>query len=440
MGVEHACLGLSQPELSLASLRPRLAHALASLWAWNECAILVASLETRLWEPGIRPEGRTQFQATTAVFPAAGVVSASRASPADQNTPVSSSLDDSIYVFPNPSTTPPFSPPSPSSSLFSAPTDFDPSDTFSLGSRSRSCSSARPTLVEDPDRTITGPRTRYISPNELEIDVELWDLESTTDASSILRDELEAEIERTNARGLDLAFLHNARKPHRARLPPGFQGPTFSMLPSALCTPPPTPNASPFATARSNRWTEWEHTVRPLAHRRSRTLSRLRTSTRPRSPHPRINLPLLSVFASALSVDLEDPALSLLTRADPGDDEAVLFPGHTTAQLLAGSEQDEGDEEEEDAEERDDEQPHGLPKLLLASIADQSAVALRSLREGLLCVYRAARHPAPSRPNGLVRPLARRRRGLCQGRPGMERGLGDPRCPQCRLKGAMFTF
>ena len=36
-----------------------------------------------------------------------------------------------------------------------------------------------------------------------------------------------------------------------------------------------------------------------------------------------------------------------------------------------------------DSSSSEDEEPHGLPRLLLASLSDQSTIALRSLRDGL---------------------------------------------------------
>ncbi|KAI0712122.1 hypothetical protein C8Q76DRAFT_768859 [Earliella scabrosa] len=306
------------------------------------------------------------------------------------------SADRSIYIFPSPSSAPPSPYPTSPGSSFSAPTDFEPSDAFSFGSRSRTTSNTPSTAVSpsegaeegaEEDAAVTRRDVSPLADDELEIDVELWELStdpdrladaSDTDSSWVLED----EIERVSAGDIDVSFVHPTRQPRRLH---------------KLSAP-----SSPDAAHMHHFWA-----VRP--QRRARTQSRMRTisslsssrapsSTRRPAPNPRIHIPLLSFFASLLSVDLDDPALRLLTHADPGEADSVLFPGLTTSQLLAAARDEssdagrqhdtEGDAESESSLESnvdspDDESQHGLPKMLLASISDQSAVALRSLREGL---------------------------------------------------------
>ena len=89
-----------------------------------------------------------------------------------------------------------------------------------------------------------------------------------------------------------------------------------------------------------------------------------------------------------LDVDLEDPAMRLLANADTSDGDAILFPGHTASRLLVWNEEDADENTDnnggaDEDEGTDSEQLHGLAKLLLASISDQSTVALRSVRDGL---------------------------------------------------------
>ena len=336
--------------------------------------------------------------------------------------------DGSIYIFPNPSTTFPFSPSSPSSPL-SAPTDFDPSDSFSFSSRSRSRSTGnRPgerSPAAESGAALTQSWSRYASPigdDEVEIDIDIWELEFGLGSELDTRDDswtLEHEVERISSGDIDLSLYRASRSAWRSRPPSESQPP--QSLPSTA--PPAQPQL------RQSRWSEWERTTRP--HRRARTQSRIRTlsslsaasalrarssPTAPPKPHPRTHIPLLSLFASLLAVDLDDPALRLLTRADPGDDEAILFPGHTTAQLLSGSEdsaQGKDGRKEENGDVREDadgekagaegEEVHGLQRLLLASFSDQSTVALRALRNGLaVCVPSSASGlPIPS-PTALL--------------------------------------
>lgn len=296
--------------------------------------------------------------------------------------------DHSIYIFPNPPSAPP-SPISPGSSLFSVPTDFEPLDSFSSRSRRRTSSSVTgATATSDGNRANIRQRTSQISDNEVEIDVELWEFSTDPDhsADSLATDDeswvLEEQVQRVGAGNIDVSFVSPRRTPHRAR----------------KLSAPQSPN-----TAAKHYWV-----LRP--QRRSRSHSRIRTnstvssslappSARRASPHPRIHIPLLAFFSSLLAVDQDSPALHLLTHSDPGDAESVLFPGHTTAQLLSRStlsdrtgDQGGGDEgdtsTDPDASTRaDGDEEHGLPKLLLASFADPSKAALRSLRAGLaVCI------------------------------------------------------
>ncbi|PIL22503.1 hypothetical protein GSI_15192 [Ganoderma sinense ZZ0214-1] len=295
------------------------------------------------------------------------------------------SPDQSIYIFPNPPSTPP-SPISAGSSLFSVPTDFEPSDSFSSRSRRRTPSIAT-CAAASTSRESTRQRTSQISDNEVEIDVELWELSTDPDGpdSPSTDDEswvLEEEVQRVGAGNIDVSSVSPIRTPHRAR----------------KLSAPQSPN-----TSAKHYWV-----LRP--QRRSRSHSRLRTnstvssslappSARRASPHPRIHIPLLTFFSSMLSVDLDSPALHLLTHSDPGDAESVLFPGLTTAQLASRgmpatreSEQDGGSESEsatdtDAAMSADGDEVHGLPKLLLSSLSDPSKSALRSLRAGLaVCI------------------------------------------------------
>ncbi|KZT73725.1 hypothetical protein DAEQUDRAFT_735075 [Daedalea quercina L-15889] len=106
------------------------------------------------------------------------------------------------------------------------------------------------------------------------------------------------------------------------------------------------------------------------------------------APQPRIRIPLLSFFAALLSLDLDDPALRLLTQAAPPDGQSILFPGHS-ARCIASSEpcfplpDDSETDPAKHSELRPDPPPgtYGLHKLL-SSTAEPAGAAFRSLRAG----------------------------------------------------------
>lgn len=295
----------------------------------------------------------------------------------------------SIYIFPSPAS----APPSPAVSVSSAPTDFD----FSSPISSRSTSCTRPPQrdttqadIRDASRSSVSAAydasSRYWdlpSPpgNDLEIDISLWDITSDVTTEPSNSDEswaLEGEVERVGFAEVDLLYTPHLRRARQA----------------------------PLASSQSPDGSRPRYRFSARPRPRSRTRSRIRTTSisslalsstqQAVAPHPRIHVPLLSFFASLLSLDLEDPALRLLTNAESGDAEAVLFPGQSSARLLSQAteqptsrrsfESDSDTETESTTGELPPydimEETHGLPKMLLASISDQSAVALRSLRAG----------------------------------------------------------
>ncbi|KAI0768981.1 hypothetical protein BD413DRAFT_558810 [Trametes elegans] len=303
------------------------------------------------------------------------------------------SADHSIYIFPSPASTPP----SPGASVSSAPTDFS----FSSTSDSRSTPGTRRLRGVSAVRSDSISSTSYPAfdtsshveglptPVEdvLEIDLDLWDTASDQTAELSESGEswaLEGEVERVALADVGYPYIPRPGRPPRVPLPlPQFEG---AIGGRARCS------------------------VRP--RQRSRTRSRHRTlsisslapsSTSQVAPHPRISIPLLSFFSSLLSIDLDDPALRLLTHAETDDADSVLFPGHSPARLLAqgadadtahharaglfesdsDTDTDSSDADEQLTHDADGEAAHGTSKLLLARISDQSAVALRSLREGL---------------------------------------------------------
>ncbi|KAI0632082.1 hypothetical protein C8Q77DRAFT_899667 [Trametes polyzona] len=291
--------------------------------------------------------------------------------------------DLSIYIFPSPASVPP----SPATSSSSAPTEFDFSssadhrltsrrglyrrDQGQISERSLSASSGPARSISEVSSLPWDLPTP--SEEDLEIDREPWEIGSEPSAGS-------SDLDRSWSHEGELRDGEVASGGH------------------------------PYDATRSPDDSWFWYPLPTRSRQRSRTQSRVRTVSisslapslaQPAPPHPRIHIPLLSLFSSLLSINLdEDPALRLLTTAEPGDAEAVLFPGQSSARLLASIEEEppavrrsfesDSDTETESASTDEPSSPtadepdiHGLPRLLLASISDPSAVALRSLRAGL---------------------------------------------------------
>ncbi|KAH9891605.1 hypothetical protein C8Q73DRAFT_746699 [Cubamyces lactineus] len=301
----------------------------------------------------------------------------------------------SIYIFPSPASTPS----SPGASVTSAPTDFDfscPSDSRPMSRAWNGSSGGRRGSTSGIAYTPSDISFRYegvATPSEeaTDIEVELWDAESDPVAEISESDEswaLEGEVVRV---GLADFEPSSGPDPSSARRFP-LSSPYYFDAPGT------------------------HHRSHARYRRRSRTGSRVRTistvssliptSAQGEAPHPRVHIPLLSFFSSLLGIDLDDPALRLLTHTDPGDAESVLFPGQSSTRLLSLGEEDHLERrqslESEDDSGSDVSLPdgtdprhsaadaHGLPKLLLAAISDQSSIALGSLRAGLAVQLPAA--------------------------------------------------
>ncbi|OCH91222.1 hypothetical protein OBBRIDRAFT_792501 [Obba rivulosa] len=309
--------------------------------------------------------------------------------------------DHPIYVFPNP----PSMPPSPGSSLFSAPSDFPSSpSTSSLGStrsrrrvrhastssiptdmsrsRSREDSSANSDIfLESGSSSFSHvSRTLHLASDAIREgdDIEVWDW--TADSGRESTDgswALEEEVERAGQWDVQL-YLHQL--PQRT---------------AALGT----------STARRHSHATLEHARYYLyrAGTRTRTQSGASsTSLRevPRrvlaaaTPQPRIHIPFLSTFAKLLFIDHDDPVLRLLTQAGTEDEESILFPGHSAAYILssdnqlaerdscADTDESAGRDGEEDSDPSTSSSEHGLAKLFSPS-SEPSGLAIWSLRTGL---------------------------------------------------------
>ena len=172
------------------------------------------------------------------------------------------SADHSIYIFPNPPSAPP-SPLSPGSSLFSIPTDVEPSEAFSQEARSRTLSDASGLATSTSDGGVEAlTHVSSIGEHEVEIDVELWELStdldhavepSDTDESWVL----EEEVQRINAEAIDMSIVSPLHRPLRARKLSAPQSPDTS--------------AKHYWVLRPQR--------RPRSHSRVRTASSISTSS-----------------------------------------------------------------------------------------------------------------------------------------------------------------
>ena len=268
----------------------------------------------------------------------------------------------SIYLFPNPESLPA----SPSgSSLYSVPTDFTISSPGSSRERTLSQTtdaSGSSSYVLSSSEHTTRDRSRSLSSSEF--DVEVWDWTADSDAVDDERAaELEAEVER-----MSRWDLHHPRI-EAIRLVPSVFGSSIGRPPLALSRAMhPTEEGYQRTRADSN-----------ISYK---SLSSFHSSSLGDPPHPRIRLPLLSFFSSLLGLDLDDPALRLLTTSSS---DSVLFPGQSgllgvenaeasqPSVLFVESSGDEGTSEDETA--------HGILRLFILS--NEPRNALQCLRNGL---------------------------------------------------------
>ncbi|KAI0771369.1 hypothetical protein BC629DRAFT_1531405 [Irpex lacteus] len=98
------------------------------------------------------------------------------------------------------------------------------------------------------------------------------------------------------------------------------------------------------------------------------------------TPRPRIRIPLLSFFASLLSIDLDDPTLRLLDQSSP---DSILFPGQSNLLGVVGD-QLEAIPSEERGESSNSGHPihHGLLRLL----TDGTCGSIAVVRDGLAVI------------------------------------------------------
>ncbi|EPT05286.1 hypothetical protein FOMPIDRAFT_1021568 [Fomitopsis schrenkii] len=296
--------------------------------------------------------------------------------------------EQSIYIFPNPSSVPP----SPgSSSLFSAPTDSpssldssarhldhrqsrgrNPTSSFSAPTTttSRSGSASSYLLVRRSLSPPTPTDTDLDAYVDGDIEVELWDWTGSSARSRGGRGGssepeswvLEEEVQRASRWALADADTHTRGRP-------------FPLGASSV--------HARVALDDARR----RLSLGPLRTRtNSRSSGSLGSGSAP-APQPRIRIPLLSFFAALLSLDLDDPALRLLTQAAPPDGQSILFPGHSGSSLSASSESASHFSEEKPARRLElvpdlSSGAHGLQRLL-SSTTEPAGAALRSLRAGL---------------------------------------------------------
>lgn len=286
-------------------------------------------------------------------------------------------LEESIYIFPTPSSTPA----SPSgSSAFSAPTDFTDSISLSTGTRSRdqSFSSSVPRRSPSPQyrsrrrgtatgsATRTQSRARSYETDEYDLEVEYWDWaaesgEDIPDDDGIW--EFEAELERASRWDLP-ARLVRRLSPLRP-LGSGSNAPTADFYEQHYRI---------FLRARTQSNTSSLSTGSSLS------------SKLDPAPHPRIHIPLLSFFASLLSLNLDDPALRLLTHSST---DTILFPGQRS--LLSEGASATWDPPSDNK--ADSPKAHGLVRL--RHVDDGSRPPDRTLMDGLAVACDKSKLPNP---------------------------------------------
>lgn len=291
-------------------------------------------------------------------------------------------LDQSIYIFPTPSSVPP----SPSgSSVISAPSDFTEAFSLSTGTRSRdqSFSSSAPRSPRQRSRphgaafARSGSRARSSGSDDFDLEVEVWNWtvgsgEDVPDEDGML--EFEAEVERTSQWDVP-AQLMRRLSPLRptASSPVDFYEQHYHI----------------FHRARTQSNISSLTSVTSLS---SNPLSVVHT------PHPRIHISLLSFFASLLSLNLDDPGLRLLTHSSS---DSVLFPGQCNM-LNDGANWCSPIEEETERP-----APRGLLRLQLSEDGSRPPTAV--LKDGLTVACDPATLPNPFAFPGLT-ALA----GLCR--------------------------
>ncbi|CAL1712581.1 unnamed protein product [Somion occarium] len=280
-------------------------------------------------------------------------------------------LERSIYLFPNPSSIPP----SPSgSSAYSVPSDFS----FSSPGGSRERTISRSTDASGDAYIINHGRPRLHSSSsyasaswqnsplvrssaDLDTEVELWDwTEELREEVVVDESELEAAVERASR--WDIPSRH------------------FRDHPLRTITGPSPPRIVQLGSCNV-RLDGTHQRTRTQSNISFASLSSFSSSPFGGPPHPRIRIPLLSFIASLFGLDLDDPALRLLTTSSS---DSVLFPGQGCLVGLQDSEKPQMskciriDVVDDDTTE---EKPHGLLKLFILS--DDSRTTLQSLKSGL---------------------------------------------------------
>lgn len=269
--------------------------------------------------------------------------------------------EQSIYIFPVPSSVP--SSPG-GSSVFSAPSDLMEELTTSSIGRSRHSSIS--SQFTDASRSYDGSVTRltFVDEDEEEIfspmvdirldpEVEVWEWSETEAGDDLPTLDESWAFEADGAMG-----THSGRRETLVRHSSTSR--TMLRRDSRVMRPRPT-------------------------HIRSRTQSNTSAHSVTRyTPHPRVRVPLLSFVASLLSLDLDDPALRLLTHSTP---DSVLFPGQSA--LLHDTHgppqpshyADTSQEDEEDTRiPLEEDNAHGLLRLLTEGSSS------KSVREGLAAI------------------------------------------------------
>lgn len=287
----------------------------------------------------------------------------------------------SIYIFPVPSSVPA----SPGgSSDFSAPSDFADTDTFAASSQGRSRHSSVSSRFTEFTRSRAGSVNQQLLQVEegsevvfspygditLDSEVEVWDWsDEATDDLPFEGASWELETEREG---------EPSDRPWNL-----ITRPSLSRRPEDA-----------IANARA----QLAYPVRS----RTQSSSSIQSTRSPRHvPHPRMRVPLLSLFASILSIGLDDPGLRLLTHSTA---DSVLFPGQSGLLDSLDTPPPSCTTELSPDGISTEDKPHGVLRLLT------DGPETKSVRDGLAAIC----DNSLALPNPFVLPTLSSLKSLCQ--------------------------
>ncbi|GJE98404.1 hypothetical protein PsYK624_146330 [Phanerochaete sordida] len=272
--------------------------------------------------------------------------------------------DQSIYIFPVPSTIP--SSPG-GSSAFSVPSDITENLTISSVGRSRHSSIS--SQFTDRSRSHDGSATRlsYVDEDEEAVFSPMVDIGFDPEVEVWEWSETEA--------GDDLSVADGSWS-----FAAGESTDTLSERHGSITR---RPSMSRAILARRDSRAAHPHSTYTRPRTQSSTSAHSSHASR-YTPHPRVRVPLLSFVASFFSLDLDDPALRLLTHSTH---DSILFPGqpgllhdaHLPSTPLQSA--DTFDDDASSSASSEEDEPHGELRLLTSG-----EPGMKSVREGLAAI------------------------------------------------------